>query len=427
MLRAALLVGTVVLALGGCGGEETQTPQPATSTGAAVDTPSPSDSVLASRSDGTKSDVFWADPLTLEPVDARFATIPFFHGSAELSPDGSLLAVGGSEQGLVQLVDVEGMQALETIDLGRGEFVERLNWVRPDLLLASLGGLASQAAAIDPTTGTVTSAQDLEGTMLLSVPTEDALVFLVGPTEGIGPVHVARYDGTKVDSTKVAEVSAGYEMEEGESEQDIRTTQQIPGLAVSPDGARALVVPAGNRVAEVDLASGDVAYHDLSQPVSLLDRLRNWLEPAAEAKLIEGPGRTAVWLPNGLVAVSGADYSTDGDVIESEPAGLMLIDPADWSVSRVSEMPGWVTFRDGALLGSGWQDGVDRQMLEVFDPDGTLRFGLDRAGTDLSQTSGGHLYAASRNGARYEIIDLATGETVAKAQPRRQTYLLYLD
>jgi hypothetical protein len=427
MLRGVLLRTALVLALAGCGGggESVTGPRPAT-TGASTPAAEPKEALLASRSDGVKSQIFWANPLTLEPVDATFATIPFFHGSAEFSPDGDLLAVGGSERGIIQLVDLDEMRTLEAIDLGAGDWVERLSWVRPDLLLATVGGLPSRVVAVDPTSGEIVAKEVLDGTTLMSVAAGDALVILLAPNEAIGPARVARFDGSELTSVEVSEIRAGY-ASEGETEEDFRTRQQIPGFAVDPDGARALVVPAGSRVAEVDLAAMEVVYHDLSQPVSLLGRLRDWLEPAAHAKLIEGPGRSAVWLPNGLVAVSGIDYSTDGDTIEADPAGLLLVDPSDWSVHRVSDMPGWTTFRDGALLGSGWEEGVDRQMLEVYDEDGSLRFSLEREGTDLSQTNAGYLYATSHDGTRFEIIDLDTGETVAEAQPTRETYLLYLD
>ena len=66
-------------------------------------------------------------------------------------------------------------------------------------------------------------------------------------------------------------------------------TQQ--GLAVSPDGRRALVVPGGARVLEVDLRTLAVAERELSEPVSLLGRLRSWLEPAALAKGRRGEER----------------------------------------------------------------------------------------------------------------------------------------
>jgi hypothetical protein len=50
-----------------------------------------------------------------------------------------------------------------------------------------------------------------------------------------------------------------------------------------------------------------------------------------------------------------------------------------------------------------------------------------REGAGLSQTHGGLLYATTNDGTRFEIVDLATGETVAEAQPERETSLLYLD
>jgi hypothetical protein len=43
------------------------------------------------------------------------------------------------------------------------------------------------------------------------------------------------------------------------------------------------------------------------------------------------------------------------------------------------------------------------------------------------QTSGSHLYATTHDGTRYEIIDLETGETVGRAAPRRETWLLATD
>jgi hypothetical protein len=80
-----------------------------------------------------------------------------------------------------------------------------------------------------------------------------------------------------------------------------------------------------------------VRYHDLTEPVSLLGRLRDWLEPAAHAKMVDGPDRNAVWLPSGLVAVSGNTYASEGDTLDVTPAGLSLIDPSDWSTRRVSD------------------------------------------------------------------------------------------
>jgi hypothetical protein len=171
----------------------------------------------------------------------------------------------------------------------------------------------------------------------------------------------------------------------------------------------------------------EVGYHDLSEPVSLLGRLRDWLEPAGHAKALDGPDRNAVWLPSGLVAVSGAQYTADGDALKMVPAGLALIDPGDWSVSRLSDEPSWATFRDDAILASVWSEGSVEQKVIVLSPDGTPRFTRSGEGTDFSNTAGGLLYASSHEGTVYEIVDLVTGETVAEAQPRRETFLLYLE
>jgi hypothetical protein len=112
-----------------------------------------------------------------------------------------------------------------------------------------------------------------------------------------------------------------------------------PGLAVSPDGSRAVVVPGGSRVLDVDLRTLAVAERELSEPVSLLGRLRAWLEPQALAKgPLEGPVRSAAWLPGDRIAVAGWDYRQVGDrAMVSEAAGVRLIDTRDWSVRTLAE------------------------------------------------------------------------------------------
>lgn len=423
MTRKLILVAAAVVALTACGGTQDEN---ATPTATGPSSPPDAEPLLAASSDPAGSTLAWVDGRTLEPVDGRSVPVPFFFGAAERSPDGGSLAVGESEGGAVQIVDVEKMHAVGTVDVGPASFVEKLHWVRPDLLLASLGGLPSRVAAINPVTREVVSVHDLGGTMLSSQPTENCLVMLVAPSNGIGQARLVVFDGSGLRTAELTEVRAGW-AEEGISEEDYRARQSVPALAVEPSGARALVVPAGGRVAEVDLATMQVGYHDLSEPVSLLGRLRDWLEPAAHAKALDGPDRNAVWLPTGLVAVSGAQYTTDGDQFDMTPAGLALIDPSDWSVRRLSDQPSWVTFRGGALLASAWSEGSDEQKLIVFGPDGTPRFTLAREAADLSQTSGGHLYATTHSGTRFEIVDLETGETVGRAAPKRETWLLYLD
>jgi hypothetical protein len=430
-LTFLLAAAAAAVALVGCGGSDdtgapTTRSTPATTTQSS--SPDPEDRLLAATSDAAGSELRWVDARTLEPVDDRGVDVHFFTSVGGRSPDGKLLAVGQSEGGSVQFIDVDRMRSVGKVDVGSASYVERLHWVKPDLLLASLGGTPGMVAAIDPAAQHILSVQDLGGATIYSQPAGKALVALVAPTNRIGAARLVVFDGGELREVSLTEVPAGWEQIEGEDEGDYRLTQSVPGLAVDPEGTRALVIPAGGRVAEVDLDTMEVRYHDLTEPVSFWGRLRDWLEPSAHAKAMNGPDRNAVWLPNGLVAVSGAEYTTDGgEDFDMTPAGLSLIDPDDWSVRKLSDEPSWVTFRGGAILASAWSMGSNKQKLLVFDPDGTARFSLAREAADLSQTNGNYLYATRYNGTRYEIVDLDTGETVGRAAPRRETWLLPLD
>jgi hypothetical protein len=424
-------VAAALAALAGCGGSN-DTSAPTTRSTAASTTSQPSssapdDRLLAATSAAGGSELVWVDGRTLEPVDDRGVEVPFFMSVSERSPDGSVLAVGESEGGSVQFIDVDQMRTLGTAVVGSASYVERLHWVKPDLLLASLGGTPGMVAALDPTTQQILSVHDVGGATLYTQPAGEELVSLVAPTSRIGAARLVVFDGSELREASLAEVPAGWEQIEGADDTDYRARQSVPALAVDPEGTRALVIPAGGRVAEVDLDTMEVSYHDLTEPVSFWGRLRDWLEPSAHAKGTNGPDRNAVWLPTGLVAVSGSHYTDDGETMNVTPAGLSLIDPSDWSVHRLSDEPNWVTFRGGALLASAWKQNSEEQKLMAFDPDGTPRFTLVREAADLSQTSGTHLYATTHNGTRFEIVDLETGETVGRAAPRRQTWLLYLE
>jgi hypothetical protein len=327
---------------------------------------------------------------------------------------------------VVDIVDLERMRSLGEIDLPSATWVERLHWVEPDRILAVLWGNRPQVAALQPGARKPIDVHELEGTIVKSTPAGTGIALLLAPADGIGAARLAVFDGEEVRYVDLPGVRAGWD-ESGDQE-EYRARQLLPALAVDPSGGRAVVVSPGNRAVEVDLASLATTSHDLVQPASLLDRFRNWLEPGAWAKLIDGPELNAVWLPSGLIAVSGVRFATDGTDVNATPAGLSLVDPGDWSVRQVSDAPSWVTFRGGALLGSAWDEQTGAQSVHVFGPDGAPRFEVERRGqADLSQTAGEHLYISTQDGAKYEIVDLATGETVGRAAPERPTYIVFTE
>jgi hypothetical protein len=56
-----------------------------------------------------------------------------------------------------------------------------------------------------------------------------------------------------------------------------------------------------------------VAYHEPRPSASALSRLLDWLDPAAYAKGASGLTRMALWLGDGLLAVTGTDEESFTD------------------------------------------------------------------------------------------------------------------
>jgi hypothetical protein len=127
-----------------------------------------------------------------------------------------------------------------------------------------------------------------------------------------------------------------------------------------------------------------VRYHTLSESISLLGRLHDWLEPKAEAKADEGPTRRALWLGHGLLAVTGFDSHAGvdprgGQAEWETPAGLKLIDTRAWSVRTLDPRVTNAVLASGTLLAFGilWDSRAQKLSgsgLTGYDPDGRRRF-----------------------------------------------------
>jgi hypothetical protein len=168
----------------------------------------------------------------------------------------------------------------------------------------------------------------------------DRLVLLLSPRETIGPARLIIVDADgRMSAVPLDRIYAGIDLD-GVGGDGIGHGRG-PGLAIDPERNRAYVVGEGEPVAEIDLEQMEVTY-SLAEPVSLLERFHNWLEPTAEAKGVSGPFRHARWLGGDLLAVSGYNDETYIDAsgkwhYEGTPAGLNLIDTRDWSVQTIDE------------------------------------------------------------------------------------------
>jgi hypothetical protein len=344
-------------------------------------------------------------------------------GAWSFSPDESLVALAGPAPLEIRIVDIARMRLDKVLPLPRDfarppeePAVTSLAWPteRRILALVEWGAWNHALVVIDPFERRIVSRETIEGTLVALARTQDGLALLLAAIGHIGPARLLLIDSAgEQRSIALADVPAGVETVDPQ-----RSIQRLvlPALAVDPTGARALVVSAaGPPVAEVDLASGRVDYHVVHDPVSLLGRLRNWLEPAAEAKTAEGPERHAVWVGEHLVAVFGQDIhelAKGGE--QTTPAGVTLIDVRRWTKRILDEHASQFSFSAGTLLayGTTWTDAThERGMgLTGYGLDGHERFHLfENQPIYFVETAGPYAYVW-RGRQSPVVVDLRSGK-----------------
>jgi hypothetical protein len=179
------------------------------------------------------------------------------------------------------------------------------------------------------------------------------LALLVTPANAIGRARLVVSDADAgLRAVTLAEINAGFKQFDDTDGSGPRMEQAVPGIAADPAGRRVYVVPGGGPVAEVEVASLQVTYHRLGRSASPLQRLARWWAPPAEAKIISGPSRNALWLGDGQLAVTGYDGSAKGHHMEI-PSGLELIDTRTWTVRQVDRHSSSAMLAAGRLLAFG--------------------------------------------------------------------------
>jgi hypothetical protein len=192
---------------------------------------------------------------------------------------------------------------------------------------------------------------------------------------------------------------------------------------VDPEHGRAFVVTAGIRVAEVDLATLAVAYHEVE-----LARARSLGDGSAEVPrsggnvIAAGTQRQAHWLGNGTIAVAGWNERLVRDGTErpssrDDPAGLALIDTRGWTARRLSPETRWFHATPESLVAQIPPQRLPGTALVGFTHEGAERFRVELRGVWAGvQSAEGYVYLGL--GAEYrphpvEVLDARTGERVA--------------
>jgi hypothetical protein len=332
------------------------------------------------------------DRRTLRPRRDRSAPLAGHTFGWSFSPDRRRLAIGNQGSAELRLVDLRRLRVLGDVELGGRGLVFVTTWAGRGRVLAAVltpgcCGLGdTTVVGVDAESRRVLWRRRLGGSLQGADRTAQGLVLVVGPRFAIGPSRLVQVDGGgTVRSTPLGRIRSGW-ARSGSGDRVVARAWN-PGLALDGRG-RAFVVQAGAPVAEVDLRTLAVRYHELSEPISLLGRLRDWLDPAAEAKGIEGPERRALWLGEGRLAVTGTDNHVEAGAqaverVFATPTGLKLIDTRRWTIRTLDRSTSSVALAGRTLLAGGmtWDSGAGKLRgdgLRAYDLRGNLLYQLYR-------------------------------------------------
>jgi hypothetical protein len=370
------------------------------------------------------------DPTTLRAAGGRRVELDVNMVGWSVSPDRSLALIGdGNETGLVQVVDLGAMRSLRTVQVEIGSSTVASAWLGRRRVAVAVtdpaGGL--QVAILDPVAGRVLARHRVAGEVGAVGHLPGGLVLLLTPPRAIGPARLAVVGGRgTVRTVTLGRVSAGFRPPKVEGP-DAVGRQRGAGLAVDPVGRRAFVVAPGAPVADVDLGSLRVAYHDLDRPASPLARFARWLLPAAEAKAVTGGWRQARFVGNGLLAVAAGEQRVRRDAdhhLQQQElvSGVELVDTGRWRVYDLGVKASRVDYQGGRLLlgGGTWSSDATSSTphgvgLTVYGPGDRRPLHLlghqfvqeVRVRGDLA-----YLWLTGDGSTGYVVVDLRSGRTL---------------
>lgn len=385
---------------------------PAAALGSADDAP------LVRMRDGRGSDLlFRVDPRTLKPLARPIRTFRSGYGLA-LSQDGTQLAYtdGSRARSRIHFVDLAGWRSLGIVRVGRRGALD-VGWVSEDRVVAIDAHRPSgrrRLLLVAVPSGKVLATHSFSGQVIgtLQVPGGHALMLAPGRRTGPLRILVAGADGG-VRTIPVDRIEAGFDVGR-------RAGRSLkPGFALDPDGGRLFVVAArGLLVAEVDLASGAVAYHSLGATAAKGNVDQWW--------------RDAAWLGDGRLAVSGEHFRPvrRRRMPNPVPFGLRIVDTRDWSIRTLDPRPNLIHVAGETVLASGtrWFGAgpVPRSTgLLAFDAAGRRIYVRFRGQAVQGIGSHGRLgYVWVWRTRRLHVIDLRDGRTLHEVRARRIPFLL---
>jgi hypothetical protein len=369
------------------------------------------------------------DPRTLRPLPGGRLKLTGTWPMMAVAPDRSM-AVLGSDVGDLTVIDLVHLRRLGDVRTDvPGAAAFGWSWVGSSrlLLIGSSHEAATDVLAVDVSARRVIRQQRVDGVVQGSARLPNGLALLVTPPNAIGRARLVVADANAaLREVTLAKIDAGFKQLDEADGSGPRIEQAVPGITADPTGQRLYVIPSRGPLAEVELASLRVTYHPLRRSESPLQRLARWWAPPAEAKIVSGWWRNALWLGGGQLAVTGYDGSARGHHVEI-PSGLELIDTASWTVRQVDRHSSSAMLAAGRLLAFGTafgtgQDGAnqghgltlygpgDRQPAHWF---GAKQVGWIQVNGDLAYVQ--LMDANIGNMETYAVMDLRSGRVLDKS------------
>jgi hypothetical protein len=429
LLAVPVAAALIVVGCGVGGGRDTSTQStavvvPPATTAATSQPGGPLVGVVSSHTMATE--LARLDPRTLRPLPGGRLKLPGSWPMLAVAPDRSM-AVLGSEAGDLTVIDLLRLRRLGTVQTGLpGAAAFGWGWVGPSrlLLIGTSHEAATEVLVVDVGTRRLVRQQRFGGVVQGYARLPNGLALLVTPANAIGRARLVVADAG-LRTVTLAEINAGFKQFDDTDGSGPRMEQALPGIAADPVGRRVYVVPGNGPVAEVDLATLAVTYHRLGRSASPWQRLARWWAPPAEAKILFGPSRNALWLGDGQLAVTGYDGSAKGQHMEV-PSGLELIDTRTWTVRQVDRRSSSAVLAAGRLLAFGTAFGTgpdganqgfgltlygpgDRQPVHRF---GAKQVGWVQVNGDLAYVQLLDANLSDLEG--YAVVDLRSGHVLDK-------------